>query len=84
MTQGVVKDFDLEKGMGEIEAESGEVFSVHRSALRDEALSGIYAGDIVEFSVGRNRHGRRVAQEVRRIGWEEGVGEDDEPREWNF
>lgn len=82
--QGVVRRFDADKGVGEIEAENGAVFAVHRSALRDEALSGIFAGDIVEFRVGRNRFGRPAALEVRRIGWEDEEDEGGAPREWTF
>ena len=82
--QGVVQRFDADKGVGEIEAEDGKVFAVHRSALRDEALSGIFAGDIVEFRVGRNRFGRPAALDVRRIGWEDEEDEGGAPREWTF
>ena len=81
--QGTVQAFDDERGLGEIATESGEVYSVHRSALRDDALSGIYPGDIVEFVAGRNKFGHRAALEVRRVGWED-ESEDDEPREWTF
>jgi cold shock CspA family protein len=82
--QGTVQSFDSQRGVGEIRTESGEVFAVHRSALRDDALSGIFPGDIVEFVAGRNRFGRRAALEVRRVGWEDDGGEDDSPREWTF
>ena len=82
--QGTVRAFDTERGSGEIEADNGEVLKVFRSALRDEALSGLYPGDIVSFLVGRDRFGRRVAQEVRRIGWDEGEDPDAPPREWTF
>lgn len=82
--QGTVQSFDLARGLGEIQTESGEVYSVHRSALRDEALSGIYPGDVVEFVAGRNRFGHRAALEVRRVGWEEDEGDPDTPREWSF
>jgi cold shock CspA family protein len=81
--QGTVQGFDAQRGLGEIQTEAGEVYSVHRSALRDEALSGIFPGDIVEFTAGRNRFGHKVALEVRRVGWED-VDEDDAPREWTF
>jgi cold shock CspA family protein len=80
---GTVQGFDPDRGTGEIQTESGEVFHVHRSELRDEALSGIFPGDIVEFVAGRNRFGRQAALEVRRVGWEEDEG-DDGPREWTF
>lgn len=82
--QGTVRSFDTGRGSGEIEADSGEVIRVFRSALRDEALSGLYPGDIVSFRIGRDRFGRTVAQEVRRIGWDEGEDPDAPPREWTF
>ena len=82
--QGTVRSFDTGRGSGEIEADSSEMIQVFRSALRDEALSGIYPGDIVSFQIGRDRFGRRVAQEVRRIGWDEGEDPDAPPREWTF
>ena len=81
--QGSVQSFDPERGHGEIQTERGAVYAVHRSALRDEALSGIFPGDIVEFVPGRNRFGQRAALEVRRVGWEDGA-DDDSPREWTF
>jgi len=80
--QGTVLGFDAERGHGEIEADGGRVYAVHRNDLRDEALSGLYPGDIVEFVAGRNRFGRPAALEVRRVGWEEGG--DDSPGEWTF
>ncbi len=82
--QGTVRSFDSGRGSGEIEADSGEMIKVFRSAVRDEALSGLYPGDIVSFLIGRDRFGRRVAQEVRRIGWDEGEDPDAPPREWSF
>ncbi len=82
--QGTVRSFDPGRGSGEIEADSGETIQVFRSALRDEALSGLFPGDIVSFQIGRDRFGRRVAQEVRRIGWDEGEDPDAPPREWTF
>ena len=82
--QGMVRSFDSGRGSGEIETDKGEMLQVFRSALRDEALSGLYPGDIVSFLVGRDRFGRRVAQEVRRIGWDEGEDPDAPPREWTF
>lgn len=82
--QGTVLQFDPGRGLGEIQTESGETFSVHRNALRDEALSGIFPGDIVEFVAGRNRFGHKAALEVRRVGWEDEDGDDDTPREWTF
>ena len=84
VSKGSVKFYDLEQGRGEIEAENGEMLPVHRSALLDDALSGLYSGDIVEFKAGRDRFGRRSALEVRRVGWEEGEDEDAPPREWTF
>jgi cold shock CspA family protein len=81
--QGTVQSFDPTRGLGEIQTDAGEVFSVHRSALRDEALSGIYPGDIVEFVAGRSRFGQKAALEVRRVGWAEDA-DDDSPREWTF
>lgn len=82
--QGNVVSYDAERGLGEIVTESGEAFSVHRSELRDEATRGIYAGDIVEFVAGRDRFGRKAAQEVHRVGWVEDEGDDETPREWTF
>lgn len=82
--QGTVKSYDPGRGTGEIEADNGELLPVFRSALRDEALSGIFPGDIVSFVAGRDRFGRRVAQEVRRIGWDEEADPEGPPREWSF
>jgi len=82
MPEGTVKDFDTSRGMGTILAEGGEELSVHHSAIEDEGLRALHPGDIVEFSVGRNKFGKRCAVKVRRIGWEEGSG--DTPREWTF
>ena len=83
MSEGKVLSYDLERGSGMIEADSGEELPVHRSALAEESNGALYPGDLVEFTVGRNKFGRRSAQNVRRIGWEED-GDSDEPREWNF
>jgi len=80
--EGVVKEFDAERGTGVILAREGEELPVHRSAIADEGLRALHVGDIVEFTIGRNRFGRRCALQVRRVGWEE--GESDEPREWTF
>jgi len=84
--QGRVKQYDPERGLGEIETESGDVLSVHRSALEEGGSQGLFGGDIVEYRMGRDRFGRRAALEVRKVGWEE-VDEGDEnapPREWEF
>jgi len=81
--QGTVLSYDPDRGTGEVQTEAGETFAVHRSALRDEALRGIYPGDIVEFVAGRNRFGRTAALEVRRVGWDE-EEDDGNPREWTF
>ena len=83
MTQGVVKEFDVGKGSGTVESDDGEMLPVHRSALVEDQGNQLFPGDIVEFSVGRNKFGRRAAVNVKRIGWEEDGG-GDEPREWNF
>jgi cold shock CspA family protein len=80
--EGVVRDFDPVRGMGIVVTQEGEELPVHRTAIADEGLRALHAGDIVEFSLGRNRFGRRCAVNVRRIGWEEGGS--DEPREWTF
>lgn len=84
MPQGVVKNFETTKGTGEIEMESGETISVHRTAIDESSGGVLHLGDIVEFKVGRNRFGNRAALEVRRIGWEEEEETGDEPREWTF
>ncbi len=85
MAEGVVKWYDAAKGTGVIETETQEELPVHRSALRDEAMQGLHAGDVVAFRPGRNKFGRRAALDVRRIGWIEDEGEDsDVPREWTF
>jgi cold shock CspA family protein len=83
MLQGTVLHYDPERGVGEVQTERGETFPVHRNELRDEALRGLYTGDIVEFTGGRNRFGHKAALEVRRVGWDE-AGDDDTPREWSF
>ncbi|MDH5753372.1 MAG: cold shock domain-containing protein [Deltaproteobacteria bacterium] len=85
MPQGIVQSFDQEKGHGIILTDDQEELPVHRSALAEESVSSLYPGDVVEFRVGKNRYGRRSALEVRRIGWDESHGdEDDEPKEWTF
>ena len=83
MPEGKVISFDPDRGTGVIEADSGEELPVHRSALVDDQSAVLYPGDIVEFTLGRNKFGRRAAQQVRKIGWDE-EGDSDEPREWNF
>ena len=86
MPQGLVKEYNQEKGTGIIETEQREEITVHRSALEDSASQGLYPGDLVEFRIGKNRFGKRAALEVRRVGWEHGESsdDDDEPREWTF
>ena len=85
MPEGVVKSYDQEKHSGIIETEQMEELPVHRSALLEAAANGLYPGDLVSFKIGRNRFGKRAALEVRRIGWEEdGGGDDEAPREWQF
>lgn len=83
MPEGVVKQFDAQKGTGIIETEAQEELPVHRSAIADEGLKSLHPGDLVSFKVGRNRFGRRAALEVNRIGWEE-EEDGDTPREWTF
>jgi CspA family cold shock protein len=80
--EGVVKEFDAQRGLGVILTRDGEELSVHHSAIEDEGLRTLHPGDIVSFAVGRNKFGRRCAVQVRRIGWED--AESDEPREWSF
>lgn len=83
--QGTVRSYDVQRGQGEIATDRGELFPVHRSALRDDALKGLYPGDIVEFTPGRNRFGHKAALEVQRVGWEEDDSDEgDGPREWTF
>jgi cold shock CspA family protein len=82
LREGVVRDFDEQRGTGTILSRDGEEVQVHRSAIEDEGLRSLHPGDIVEFAVGRNRFGRRGAVRVRRVGWEEEGGE--QPREWTF
>ena len=83
MPEGKVLSYDQGKGTGIIAADNGEELPVHRTALTEDLGGGLYPGDIVEFTVGRNKFGKRAAQQVRRIGWEE-EEESDTPREWNF
>ena len=59
--QGIVQHYDPHRGLGEIQTEDGKTFSVHRNELRDDALSGIFPGDIVQFVAGRNRFGHQAA-----------------------
>jgi CspA family cold shock protein len=80
--EGVVREFDDRRGLGVIVTEDGEELSVHHSAIEDEGLRALHPGDIVSFSIGKNKFGRRCAVQVRRIGWEEPGS--DEPREWSF
>ena len=47
--EGVVKEFDAQRGTGVILAREGEELPVHHSAIADEGLRTLYAGDIVEF-----------------------------------
>lgn len=82
--EGKVISFDEGKGVGVILAENGEELAVHRSAVEDSGQGNLFAGDVVEFKVGRNRWGRRSAQNVQRIGWEEDDDPDGEGREWTF
>ena len=85
MAEGIVLEFDQEKGHGLIEAENGEKLPVHRNDFAEESQQGLYSKDIVEYTLGRNRFGKRAAKNVRRIGWEEGdTDEDGPPREWSF
>ena len=81
--EGKVISFDESKGVGVIQADSGEEVTVHRSAVLDTGSGSLFRGDVVEFRIGRNRWGRRAALEVRRIGWDE-EEQDDKPREWTF
>ncbi len=83
MPEGIVKSFDSAKGGGIIATEQGEEISVHRSAILADQSGNLYPGDIVEFTLGRNKWGKPAALNVRRIGWEE-EGKEDVPREWNF
>ena len=83
MIEGRVVDFDPVRGTGTIEADSGELLPVHRSAIVDDQSATLFSGDLVAFSLGRNKFGKRAAQDVKRIGWEE-EDDSDEPREWNF
>ena len=84
MLRGTVLEYDPERGIGTIrDDESSREIRVHRSGLESAARQGLYAGDIVEYRVGRNRKGGHTAVEVVRVGWEED-GEEDAPREWNF
>ena len=82
--EGAVKEYDLQRGQGVITADSGEELSVHRNDLVDVALQGLYANDLVEYVIGRNRFGRRCAQQVRRVGWDESADPEAPPREWSF
>jgi CspA family cold shock protein len=79
--EGVVKEFDSQRGHGTIVGENGDELAVHHSAIEDEGLRALHPGDLVEYTVGRNKFGRRCAVSVRRIGWEES---SDTPREWTF
>ena len=82
--QGIVQHYDPQRGLGEIQTEDGKTYSVHRNELRDDALSGIFPGDIVQFVAGRNRFGHKAALEVRRVGWDDEGDDDGKPREWTF
>jgi CspA family cold shock protein len=83
MPEGVVKEFNAQRGFGTIEAENGEELPVHRSALVEDHARDLHSGDIVEYTVGRDKRGRRAALQVRVIGWEDS-GDPDKPREWTF
>ncbi|MBI3992847.1 MAG: cold shock domain-containing protein [Candidatus Lambdaproteobacteria bacterium] len=82
--EGKVTTFDARKGVGTIRAESGEELSVHRSAIEEGGQGSLFPGDVVEFTVGRNRWGHRAALAVRRIGWDEEDDPDGAPGEWTF
>jgi len=84
MPEGIVKHFDPDRGTGAIETESGDELFVHRSALADDGPRDLFPGDVVEYTLGRNRRGRPAAVNVRRIGWVEEEDDADEPREWTF
>ncbi len=83
MPEGVVKRFDAERGSGVIETERGDELFVHRSALVEDGPRELFAGDVVEYRLGRDRRGRPAAVDVRKIGWVE-EDDDDTPREWTF
>ena len=82
--EGKVIAFDAQKGVGTIRADNGEELGVHRSAIAEGGQGQLFPGDMVEFTVGRNRWGRRAALAVSRIGWDEEDDPDGAPGEWMF
>jgi cold shock protein len=63
-TQGTVKWFNAEKGLGFIEREGGDDVFVHFSSIQGDGYRSLEDGQRVEFDVAPGRKGEE-AQNVR-------------------
>ena len=64
--RGKVKWYDLNKGFGFIQSETGEEVFCHYSAIRGRGYRSLEAGDVVEFEVEEGTKGL-IAHKVMRV-----------------
>jgi len=62
---GTVECFDGSKGFGYIQADGLEKVFVHYSAITDDGIRHLRAGDRVEFSVKESHRGPEAVEVVR-------------------
>ena len=61
MTRGVVKEYDMLKGIGFIAGDDGEDYFVHVSGLREHLKGkGFRSGQTVSFDIDRDIKGDRA------------------------
>ncbi len=65
MTQGTVKWFNADKGVGFIEVEGGEDVFAHFSAIQGEGFKSLEEGQKVEFEVEQGQRGPQAANIVK-------------------